>query len=436
MKNVLLILPNQLFESSKEHIKKFGISEVYIIEHSYYFTEYNYHKLKLAFLVCCMKNYAEYLKNNTKNLKINYIKYNEDYSYVFKNSKVYSYEFIDKKIQDLFKEYDIENISSDMFLYKKEDLKNITYKRHSAFYNYSKKYIKEKYNIDFIFLQNTDKLNRKTIPKKELQNLKETLVLYKNKHYIYSINYINSNFKNNIGELDIENISMLPCTFKDAKKHLQYFFKNNFNNFGPYQDFISKNHIRLYHSNISHLLNIGLLTPEYVIKQIDNKYLNNKSISINSLEGFVRQIIGWREYMRYLYDNYYSILLNSNTWNSHKKLNWKQFYGFSDTGVEILDSEIQKIKTYAWSHHIIRLMVFLNYFVLTKIDPQDIYRWFMEMCAIDAYDWVMVPNIYAMGYFSKKFTSKAYISSDNYLKKMSNYKMNSEYTELYKKIKK
>jgi deoxyribodipyrimidine photolyase-related protein len=123
----------------------------------------------------------------------------------------------------------------------------------------------------------------------------------------------------------------------------------------------------------------------------------------------------------------------SNSWGNKKSIpkNWINVFSKE----EILKHEIQKIKEWAWAHHIIRLMVFLNYFILNDYKPNDIYIWFMENIALDAYDWVMIPNIYSMGYFNKNYTSKPYISSSNYLNKMSNYKISNSWTSLYHKKK-
>jgi deoxyribodipyrimidine photolyase-related protein len=177
-------------------------------------------------------------------------------------------------------------------------------------------------------------------------------------------------------------------------------------------------------------LNSGLLTPLQVLERV--KEIKNK-ISPQSYEGFVRQII-WREYMGYIYLQHYDEIIKQNFWGNKKHLNWGVYYGYKSSGFEIIDNEIAKIKKYAYSHHIVRLMVFVNHFILTEVDPKDIIKWFMECIAIDAYDWIMQPNIRCMGYFSNKFMSKPYFTTSNYLKKMSNYKIESEWDEQYHKF--
>lgn len=426
--NTLLILPTQLFEV--DFINKLNIDIIYIIEHPYYFTRYNFHKLKLAFLVASSLNYYAYLKENLKNVTIKYIKYNELYKINNTiNNNFLLFDPIDRGIT--FDNIEVIIIDTPAFLLTTYDINKIKYKRLSAFYNNVKRILLEKNNIDYTNLKNLDNMNRNRIPTEYLNKLKEETPTYKNKYYKKALNYINKNFNDNFGDLTIEALQELPVTHNDAIKHLEFFIKKKIRNFGPYQDFISKDHIRLFHSNISHLINVGLLTPLQVIKEV-NKVRN--IIPPESFEGFIRQIIGWREYMRYIYIKNPE-LQKDNFWKSNKSLDWNSFYGNKSTGITFIDNEIQKIKKTAWSHHIIRLMIFLNYFVLTGINPNDILRWFLETIALDSYDWVMVSNIWTMGYFTKEYTSKPYFSSGNYIKKMSNYTNKedfSKFDKLYK----
>ncbi len=172
------------------------------------------------------------------------------------------------------------------------------------------------------------------------------------------------------------------------------------------------------------MLNIGLLTPLKLV-EIYRNYKNK--VPLNSYEGFIRQVIGWREYMRYLYNYKYEELIKSNNHNNQKSINKSWYNG--TTGLLVLDNEIKKAITFGYAHHIIRLMVFLNYLLLAEIKPYDIYKWFMEVVSIDAYDWVMISNIYSMGYFSSIGMKRPYLSSSNYILKMSNYKKDGKWDE-------
>lgn len=410
--NIFIVLPTQLFKQKLPD----KYDKIYIIEHPYYFTRFNFHKLKLAFLKSAMENYYKILKKQFKNIE--YIKFNEYNKNLFIDKNCYMYNPIDIPVINEFEKFNTTFIESPMFLLNESDRPSKQIKRHSSFYNFSKNKIKQKYNIDFTLFNNLDNYNRNRIPKEHIPE--DPKLNYKNSYKLQSINYINKYFSKNPGNLTINELNKLPTTHLQAEKHLTYFLKNNIHKFGVYQDFISKNESVLYHSNISYLINIGLLTPLQILKQI--KYYNyDKDIKNSNVEGFIRQIIGWREYMYYIYSTHYNQLIKSNFWGNTKKINWDIFYGYKKSGIDIIDTEIKKIKNTAWAHHIVRLMVFLNYFILSRIRKEDIYRWFISFVALDAYDWVMVSNIYAMGYFSKEMTSKPYISSSNYLIKMSDY---------------
>lgn len=152
---------------------------------------------------------------------------------------------------------------------------------------------------------------------------------------------------------------------------------------------------------------------------------------MNSLEGFVRQVIGWREYMRFIYEadtaSIYKALGKKDETHQLKRTGWYD----ASTGIHPIDVEIAKVQTHSWSHHIVRLMVFLNFLKLAEYSAYTIYKWFSEMVSLDAYEWVMTTNIVAMGYFSSKYMQKPYISTSNYIIKMSNYPAKPEWTDLW-----
>ena len=142
---------------------------------------------------------------------------------------------------------------------------------------------------------------------------------------------------------------------------------------------------------------------------------------INSCEGFIRQIIGWREFIRGIYFCKGVEERTKNFWGFKRKIS-KSFYD-GNTGIEPVDDTIKKINTTAYAHHIERLMIMGNFMLLCEFDPDEVYKWFMELF-IDAYDWVMVPNVYGMSQFADGglMSTKPYISGSNYILKMSNYK--------------
>lgn len=211
----------------------------------------------------------------------------------------------------------------------------------------------------------------------------------------------------------------LPYTHAGAETYLQSFLEERFKNFGAYEDALTEKSVRLFHSTLSPLINIGLLEPSQVVDKAI-RYADTHSIPISSLEGFVRQIIGWREFMRAAYECDGAFMRTRNFWKHTRTL--PSGFWTGDTGIVAVDSSIKKALHYGYNHHIERLMILGNFMLLSQIDPNHVYEWFMAMY-VDAYDWVMVPNVYGMSQFADGgiFATKPYISGSNYIKKMSDY---------------
>jgi deoxyribodipyrimidine photolyase-related protein len=210
-----------------------------------------------------------------------------------------------------------------------------------------------------------------------------------------------------------------PVTHEQAQSWLAQFLHERFEHFGEYEDAIAVDHVFLYHSALTPALNIGLLTPQQVVDATMAYAAKHPSIPLNSLEGFLRQIIGWREFMRGIYQYHGTSIRRRNFWNFTQRMPASCYDG--TTGIPPIDRVIRLLLREGYCHHIERLMVLGNFFLLCRIHPDDVYRWFMEMF-VDSYDWVMVPNVYGMSQFADggTFTTKPYLSGSNYLKKMSN----------------
>ncbi len=260
-----------------------------------------------------------------------------------------------------------------------------------------------------------DSENRKKMP----QKIKESLPLVplgRSKKLIKeAANYVKDKFS----YLGVEEGLFYPVDFAEAEQWLEKFLKERFAQFGPYEDAIVEDENWLFHSVLTPALNIGLLTPQEVIDRT-LKFAEKHEVAINSLEGFVRQIIGWREFMRGAYDQLGVEMRNGNYWQHHNQMPASFYSG--ETGIEPIDNVIKRILRTGYCHHIERLMVLGGLFFLLEIDPREIYRWFMEMF-VDSYDWVMVPNVYAMSQNScgGLITTKPYFSGSNYIRKMSDY---------------
>jgi deoxyribodipyrimidine photolyase-related protein len=169
------------------------------------------------------------------------------------------------------------------------------------------------------------------------------------------------------------------------------------------------------------MMNAGLLTPKEVIDEVLKAKEKDTDIPIASVEGFIRQVMGWREFVRGIYQNY-SDEEESKNFFGHKRKLTKDWYE-GTTGILPVDDAIKKANEFGYCHHIERLMILSNIMLLSEIHPHEVHRWFMEMF-VDSADWVMGPNVYGMGQFSDGglFATKPYVSGSNYVLKMSDYK--------------
>ncbi len=437
MNQISIIFPNQLFRESP--ILKLNC-EILMIEDSLFFgndkfQKLKYHKNKLIFHKASMLAYRKYLE--TSGHKVFYVKNKDNLSTVDYLSKhidekyqkiniINPHDFlIMKRIKRFVEENNLklEVFHSPMFI-THEDLRD-------SFRSNPKKPLMGRFYENQRRSQNIlvnpdgspqggkwsfDELNRKKLPK--IINIPEIPKLKKNEFVIQAEKIISDL---NIECLGESNYFIYPTSFDEADKWLNDFLENRIFLFGDYEDAISKQKVFLWHSLLSPLLNSGLLTVKEVINKVLN-YCENNRVPINSLEGFIRQIIGWREFISLVYEKHGTKMRTTNFWNFENKLIPDAFYE-GTTGIEPVDNVIKNIIKYGYCHHIERLMIMGNFMLLCRIHPDQVYKWFMEMF-IDSYDWVMVPNVYGMSQFSDGgiFSTKPYISSSNYVKKMSDYK--------------
>ena len=351
-----------------------------------------------------MKFYEEYLRLNSI-----ITEYFEDESYIqkYQNENIFLYDVMDfdlnKKITKNFKNINILPNPNFINTNDKSKFLHNFYKNRRIQMNIlvtnDNKPIGEKWSFD--------SENRKKIPK----DLKTPLSLnFDNKYITEAKNYCKK-FKS-VGSCED---FKYPITFDEAKLQLKYFLKDKFELFGDYQDAIVKDKTYLFHSNISSSLNIGILDLHEVISEV-----LKVDAPINAKEGFIRQIIGWREFMARIYIDDGVKLRNSNFFEFKNSMPKKVLE--ANSKIDILDDTIKKLNETSYNHHIERLMILGNIFLLLEIKPNDVYEFFMKYY-IDAYDWVMVGNVYGMSGFSDggSITTKPYISSSNYLLKMSDY---------------
>ena len=432
LNSINIIFPNQLFEESNLFLNN---KKTYLIEEHLFFKQFNFHKQKLVFHRSSMKNYENYLLS--KGIDIAYIetKNQESDIRIFLDKinvteiNIYHPEdnWLEKRIKKSCKKNNIKiNIEENpLFLTAHDDLLpffNPEKKKlfQTSFYKSQRKKMKILIDND----QNPvggkwtyDDMNRHKFPK----NKKTPTLDYsklQSENYRDSVNYVQKNFTENFGI--INDIQLYPTDFKSSRLWFNDFLKTRFDEFGIYEDAVLIRESIINHSVLSPLINSGLLNPKYVVKNSLEFYKKNK-IPINSTEGFIRQIIGWREFIRGVYVSKGSEERTKNYWNFNRKIP-KSFYD-GNTGIDPIDDTIKKVEKSAYGNHIERLMILGNFMVLCEFDPDEVYKWFMEVF-IDSYDWVMVPNVYGMSQFADGglMSTKPYISSSNYIIKMSDYK--------------
>ncbi|MEY2856693.1 MAG: hypothetical protein RLZZ74_1003 [Cyanobacteriota bacterium] len=212
-------------------------------------------------------------------------------------------------------------------------------------------------------------------------------------------------------------------TKEQAQQVLAYFVEHCLPQFGTYQDAMITEEYTMWHSLISPYLNLGLLEPRSVIEAIEQAY-HQHDLPLNSVEGFIRQVMGWREYMHGIYfaqNQHHDRYAESNWFNHHRPLP-KFYWDAAKTDMNCLHQTLTQVEETAYGHHIQRLMVLNNFALIAGVNPQELENWF-HSAFIDAYDWVMQTNVLGMGQFADGglLASKPYAASANYINKMSDY---------------
>lgn len=209
-------------------------------------------------------------------------------------------------------------------------------------------------------------------------------------------------------------------TRSQALQVLEHFITTRLPMFGPYQDAMVTGEATMWHAMLSPYLNLGLLHPLEVIRTAEQAY-HEQQLDLNSVEGFIRQILGWREYMHGLY-HYVDADYPQRNWFNHTRPLPEFFWNADRTDMNCLHQTLKQVETMAYGHHIQRLMVLSNFALIAGLSPQAVENWF-HAAFIDAYDWVMQTNVIGMGLFADGgiLASKPYAASANYINKMSDY---------------
>jgi len=437
MSAATILYPHQLYRPTSPVLTK--SRPVYLIEEALFLTEFPTHRQKLLLHRLSLKAYEHELIE--AGYSVTYLDVREYPNTEAVFAKLASAgvtelhlpettdDWLEKRIKEYLDKYQLTRVlyPSEIFILK-DDYKE----RYVA----SKKYMASFYKNmrrDFCVLMENDGTptggewsfdseNRKKLPK--------GIPLPSDIIYLHGDEIIAAQawLQDLPGEHYGEPVVWVPYTRAGAEEYLNEFLSERLAQFGPYEDAIHTNHCRLFHSTLSPLINIGLLDPKTVLDTA-LAYAQKHDVPIASLEGFVRQILGWREFIRAAYEVDGQEMRLKNFFKHTCPLPPSFWDGTTD--IEPLDIAIKGALKFGYTHHIERLMVLGNFMLLTKTNPDEVYRWFMAMY-VDAYDWVMVPNVYGMSQFADGgiFATKPYISGSNYLKKMSNYS-SGEWEELW-----
>jgi deoxyribodipyrimidine photolyase-related protein len=272
---------------------------------------------------------------------------------------------------------------------------------------------------------NYDKENRQSMPK----NISPPALLKIQNSEIVTkiiadiIELVNKKFSKNFGNTDN---FFYAVEAKEAQKQFEDFVENRLANFGIYQDAMREDLDFGFHSVISAYLNIGLLDPLVCCKKAEQSYLQG-NCDLASAEGFIRQIIGWREYVRGIYWHFMPNYKELNYFDSQRNL-FKFYWDSDKTNLNCLKNVIKQTHDNAYSHHIQRLMITGNFALLCEISPAQINEWYLAVY-IDAFEWVELPNTHGMAIYADGgiVASKPYCASGNYINKMSNFCKNCFY---------
>ena len=438
--NLCVILGDQLSSniSSLKNFKK-NQDKILMMEVFNEATYANHHKKKLVLVFSAMRHFAKELQE--KGVSVTYSKINKSQDNFTKELSSQCKKIQPKRIvithpgeyrvlQEIKKwekvlKIPVSIVDDDRFFCTIDEFKKWTEGRKELRMESFYQMMRKKYQI---LIDNNGKpkggkwnydiKNRKSLPKnhpdipKPLQHKPDDIT----KQVIAEVK---KKFPKHFGDLEP---FWFAVTHEQAKKSLNDFIKNRLSMFGPYEDAMAQEESFLYHSVLSMYLNIGLLEP----KQIINKVLEKDGIKVESVEGFVRQILGWREYIRGIY--WYTMPKYSKTNYFDAKNKLPKFYWTGNTEMNCIKNCIEQTIKESYAHHIQRLMITGNFALIAGIKPEEVCEWYLSVYA-DAYEWVELPNTHGMTLYADGgvLGSKPYAASGNYINKMSDYCKDCKY---------
>lgn len=450
--NLALILGNQLHHDHPA-LNDSSVDIIVMIEAQSLCKKLPYHKHKIIFLLSSMRHYSHKVEEYGKKIIYHPVESTPDFLTALKHtcqenniSKVSYMLPPDTGIQKTLRKFCLQNnleqrvYPSLLFLTPIHDLTSWFHSKPTStmesFYRWQRKRtgllmdgdkpIGERWNYD--------QENRKPLPKNHVSV--PPLSFQENDSITQKVvETVNILFPEHPG---LSDNFWLPTSHEHARKWLDDFINDRLALFGTYEDAMDANEAFLYHSVISPLINCGLLSAQECTEAAIDAYEKNAA-TLHSVEGFIRQIIGWREYMYGMYLQM-SDFKSMNFFELHKDLEawWYRTNAPEHDSLPLpVRLALKRAHSYGYNHHIERLMVLGNWFLLNGYSPLSVYRWFSAMY-VDAYEWVMVPNVIGMSQYADggKVATKPYISGGNYLKKMGRWgsiddKDLQEFTDLY-----
>lgn len=438
MKKLRLILGDQL-NSKHSWFDKSCKDTIYCMFEMRQETDYvTHHIQKVVGFFASMRNFAEELE--TADHRVIYYKINdeknaqnltENLKTLIKEYAIEKFEYLapdefrlDRQLSEFSSSLNIPNqvFSTEHFYTERDDLKTVFKGKKQFLMESFYRNMRKKHQILIVNEQpeggkwNFDASNRKKwkgdvlIPTEiNFDNNLENVLSEIKKAGIETIGKINAKYFE------------YPISRKQALEQLEYFCENLLVHFGDYQDAMHTDKIYLFHSRISFAMNTKMISPKEIINSVLETYRKNiDQINISQVEGFIRQILGWREYMRGMYWMLMPNYKNENFLNNNNKL--PEFFWTGKTKMNCLKNAIKNSLNNGYAHHIQRLMITGNFALLTQINPDEIDAWYLGIY-VDAVEWVQLPNTRGMSQFADggKIATKPYVSSGSYIGKMSNY---------------
>lgn len=402
-----------------------------------------HHPKKIAFLFSAMRHFANRLKG--LGYRVRYTKYNQasnsgcfekELRRAINEEKISEIHIthpgewrVLQKIETLRKQLLIPLIVHEdiRFLYSMDEFKYWAKNKKQLRMEYFYRMMRQKYHI-LVDNQgkpvggtwNYDKQNRKNA--NHIETFPSRLVHSIDKVTSEVLSLVKKEFSNHFGQLKSFNFAV---TREQAFCELHYFIEHSLVYFGDYQDAMRSNEVDLYHSKLSFYLNAGLLLPLELCRMAEEAF-KQKRAPLNAVEGFIRQILGWREYVRGIYWLLMPEYGNRNYFNASRPL--PSLYWGKDTQMFCMKEAVRQTEIEAYSHHIQRLMITGNFALLAGLNPKEVCEWYLAVYA-DAYEWVELPNTLGMALYADGgvMASKPYAASGKYIQKMSNFRKSCAY---------